>query len=158
MEIWKTVKNFEDYEVSSLGRVKSLKLGKEKILKPCKMGKGYLMVGLCVNSKVTAKSIHQLVAISFLNHTPCGFKLVVDHINDIKTDNRSENLQIVTPRFNSRKTQGKDTSNYKGVCWIKARKKWRSQIRINGKVKILGHFVLELEAAEAYQLELSKVL
>ena len=41
MEVWKIIKGYEDYEVSNLGNVKSLKLGKEKILKQSQTGKDY---------------------------------------------------------------------------------------------------------------------
>ena len=48
MEVWKPIEDYENlYEVSNLGRVKSLKYGKEKILKPRKNSCGYLMVTLC---------------------------------------------------------------------------------------------------------------
>ena len=35
--------------------------------------------------------MHQLIAVIFLNHIPCGFNLVINHKNFIKTDNRAEN-------------------------------------------------------------------
>ena len=98
-EVWKPIVNFEGlYEISSLGRVKSLSkeicnnrrcyLSKEKILKHSTTKSGYFMIILCKNGKKKGIKIHQLVAQSFLNHTICGQKLVVDHINDVKTDNR----------------------------------------------------------------------
>jgi len=37
---------------------------------------------------------------AFLNHTPCGHKLIVDHINENKLDNRVENLQLITNKQN----------------------------------------------------------
>ena len=40
---------------------------------------------------------------AFLNHKPNGNKLVVDHINNVKTDNRLSNLQIITQRKNTSK-------------------------------------------------------
>lgn len=150
-EIWKSIPNYEGlYEVSSLGRVKSLYQNKEKILspRPCK---GYLLVALCLNKKRKDICIHQLVAMAFLNHNPCGHKLVVDHINDVKTDNRLENLQVVTHRFNAYKTQGKYSSSYKGVCWDKDRNKWMAKIYFNGKHLFLGRYNTEEEAKICYQ-------
>lgn len=44
MEIWKTIPNYEDYQVSNLGNVKSLKWGKERILKGALDDKGYFNV------------------------------------------------------------------------------------------------------------------
>lgn len=155
MEIWKEVKGFEDYQVSNLGNVKSIKKGVERKLKPG-LGKGYLKVVFWMNGISTSRTVHQLVAEAFLNHIPCGHKLVVDHINDVKTDNRVENLQIVSNRFNAYKTQGNYSSKYKGVNWRSDRSKWRSQLRINGKSIHLGYFTNEKEASQAYQKALKE--
>ena len=64
--------------------------------------KGYLFVILknIELNKTQQKSVHQLVAMAFLNHIPCGHKLVVNHINMIKTDNRVENLELITQQEN----------------------------------------------------------
>ena len=56
-EIWKTIKGFEDYEISSLGRVKSLKFGKEKIMIKSVNRQGYLHVRLCNKNKCETKKI-----------------------------------------------------------------------------------------------------
>lgn len=153
MEIWKDVelKGYEgSYQVSNLERIKSFKWGKERILKATRT-RGYLTVHLSSKSKRKNMMVHQLVAIAFLNHKPCGYKLVVDHVNDVGTDNIVENLQVVTQRFNARKTQGNYSSQYKGVYWCKRGKKWKVAIRINGKKKHLGYFTDEEEASKAYQ-------
>ena len=44
----------------------------------------------------------------------------------------------------------KKSSRYKGVYWIQQRKKWQASIRINGKLRHLGHFQTEEEAHQAY--------
>lgn len=154
MEEWKIIKGFEDYQISNQGRVKSFKRIKDNIMTPCLDGGGYYKVTLRKNNKAKTKKIHQLVAIAFLGHTPCGLDLVVDHINEIKTDNRLVNLQIVTNRFNTYKSyqkKGGCSSEHTGVCWDKTAKKWKSSIKINGKDKHLGYFIIEEEAAKAYQ-------
>ena len=117
-------------------------------------GRGYKHVSLSSNDNKSTKRVHQLVAESFLNHNPCGMLLVIDHINDNPLDNRLENLQLVTTRFNTRKTQEGYSSNYKGVSWDKRNKVWKSSIRINGILIHLGHFKNELEASETYQNKL----
>ena len=94
---------------------------------------------------------------AFLNHTPNGNKLVVDHINDDKTDNRLDNLQVVTQRINTCKTQDRYTSNYKGVSLYKRTNKWISKININGKLIHLGYFNCELSAALAYQNKIKEI-
>lgn len=156
-EIWKDVIGYEGiYMVSNLGRVKSLKFNKEKILKPAKNSNGYYIILLC-NNNIKARKVHQLVAESFLGHLPCAMNLVVDHINDIKTDNRIKNLQIVTQRFNLSKKKGNYTSNYKGVSWNKKSNKWVSQIYINKKHKNLGLYINEYDAHLAYQNALNNL-
>lgn len=153
-EEWKVVKGFEDYQVSNLGRVKSLKCNKEKILKPGIEKSGYYLVGLFKNNKAHTKKVHKLVAISFLNHKPCGLKFVIDHINNDKLDNRLENLQIITNIQNLRKNKGMFSSKYKVVDYVISKKKWSSFIWIDNKRTNLGYFETELEANKAYQLKL----
>ena len=116
--------------------------------------KGYLKVGLYKDGKIKVRVIHQLVAESFLNHTVDGHKLVVDHISNVKTDNKLENLQLITSRENVSKDRKGGTSKYTGVCWYSRYNKWLSRIDINGKTKNLGYFNIELEASNAYQLAL----
>jgi len=158
-EIWKDVIGYEKlYQVSNLGRIKSLKYGKERILKGGVNSSLYLSVCFCKYNKQKSMNVHQLVAEAFLNHKIDGHKLVVDHINDDKLDNRLENLQIVTQRFNSYKTQEKYTSQYKGVCWNKKANRWYSRIRLNGKTKYIGSFENENEAGKAYQNKLKEIL
>ena len=164
-EIWKDIKGYEGlYQVSNLGRVKSLSrktsngkgffISREIIKKPTNNNKGYLQLLLSKDLKAKCFKVHKLVAIAFLNHTPCGMELVIDHINDNKLDNRVENLQIVTSRFNTYKTKVKYSSKYKGVSWHKKANKWTASIHINGKGVYLGIFNCELAASLAYQNEL----
>lgn len=168
-EVWRDVVGYEGlYQVSNMGRVYSMprewvsanggkRSHKGKIMNQSINSRGYLNLNIRLNSKCKNKNIHILVAEAFLGHVPCGFKLVVDHINDVKTDNRVENLQIVTHRFNAYKTQGKGTSQYKGVYWHKLSKKWMSRIYINGTDEYLGLFNCELKAHLAYQNKLKEI-
>jgi hypothetical protein len=167
-EIWKDIPGYEGmYQVSNLGNVKSLSrklikgknifFSKEIILKLTISIWGYLRISLSKELITKKFTVHQLVAMAFLNHKPCGHKLVVDHINDDKLDNRLENLQIITNRENCFKTQGKGTSNYKGVSWDKRAKRWQARIYFNGKNKNLGTFKTELEASNIYQNKLKEI-
>jgi len=164
-EVWKEVKGFEGlYEISTLGKVKSLPrlvnnahanyLTKERILRCSLDGFGYLKVGLCRNGKNKTIKVHVLMAIAFLNHTPNGHKIAIDHINGIKTCNNIENLRVVTQRFNcsigERKDRGMLSSQYSGVYWNKNANMWHSRIEIAGKSKHLGYFKNEIDAANAY--------
>jgi hypothetical protein len=88
-----------------------------------------------------------------LNWGPRNNTLVVDHINNNSLDNRKANLRIATRwqnRYNSRPWAGNVTSKYKGVCWEKETKKWRSLLTHNGKRESLGRFENEIDAAKAY--------
>lgn len=147
-EIWKYIPEYEGiYYVSTLGRIKSKKTSKEKILKGYINPYGYVAVSLSGNIKI----VHRLVAIVFLNHIPCGFDLVVNHKNFIRSDNRLTNLEIVTTRENTNQKHLKSTSRYTGVFWNKQTKKWQAEIRIKGKKKYLGSSDNEQEASEYYQ-------
>ena len=76
----------------------------------------------------------------------------VDHINTIRNDNRWENLREATRSENSRNgpIRKKNKAGYKGVCWHKRDLIWRAQITVNYKVLHLGNFIIEEEAALAY--------
>ncbi len=168
MEIWKDIKGYEGlYEVSNLGRIKSLArivttvrgswTYKEKFLKPTVSGDGYAKVCLCKNGKAKTKKVHQLVAIAFLNHKPNGHKLVIDHVDNNPLNNELGNLQIISQRKNTSKDKKGFSSKYTGVSWNKAGKKWVAQITINGKIGYLGSFKDETKAAEAYQIALNNL-
>jgi len=152
IEEFRDVDGYEGmYQVSNLGRVKSLKFGKERILKGGINSHGYSLVILYKDNKRKTTRIHQLVVVAFLGHKTCGSELVVNHINFNRTDNRVENLEIVTTRENSNKKHLKSSSTYTGVCWSKPAKKWQSSIQINGKTKHLGLFTDEIEAHRTYE-------
>lgn len=101
-EYWRPIVGYEGlYEVSSLGRVKSLnyrRTGKEKILNPGN-NDGYLHVNLCKNGEIQSKLVHQLVVEAFIPNPEN--KPFIDHINTIRNDNRVENLQWVTSKENA---------------------------------------------------------
>ncbi len=158
IEIWKDIKGYEEiYQVSNLGRVKSLKYNKQRILKTPANGSGYYHCNLCSKGKPKRFNVHQLVAMAFLNHKPDGIKIVVDHVDNNKSNNRLENLQLISHRQNTSKDKKGGSSEHIGVCWDKANSKWVSYILINGKQKHLGRFSNEIEAAKAYQLALNKI-
>jgi len=76
----------------------------------------------------------------------------VDHINRIGSDNRRDNLRICNHSQNMKNySKKKETSSqYKGVTWVKNRKKWQVSIKANGKNIWLGYFLFEELAALAY--------
>jgi len=158
MEEFRDVIGYEGhYKISNLGNVKSLErlslIGrqlKEKILKNVVDGKGYLRVSLSLEGESKTRKIHQLVAESFLNHKPCGYKLVVNHIDFDKSNNNVNNLEIVSQRENANLKHIKSVSNYVGVAWHKNANKWVAQIVINGKQVYLGLYDTEKVAGVMY--------
>ncbi|HAF29111.1 MAG TPA: hypothetical protein DCG75_08695 [Bacteroidales bacterium] len=167
MEIWKVINGFEDYEISNIGNVKSLSRkmfngkaffkSKEKIINGTVNYNGYLVVSLFKDKIPKKRQIHQLVAIAFHNHTPCGFELVVNHKDFNKLNNNAENLEIVTNRENCNLKHIKSSSEYVGVGFHKLTNKWQSRIYINGKREHLGYFKTELEAHNVYQNKLKSL-
>ena len=167
-EIWKSVLGYEGiYEVSNIGRVRSLKRTilrknlrpipiKERLLSQGKSS-GYFCVSLYKNATSKTLLVHAIMATAFLRHTACGTKMVCDHINNIKTDNRLKNIQIITNRENSTKDRIGGTSKYIGVSWDKGREKWVAKIQIKGSNEFLGRFTKELDADKAYQTALNSL-
>lgn len=99
-EIWKDIAGWEGlYQVSTCGRVKSLKYGKERILKQSKNSSGYLTVSLYIEGKTLSKVVHRLVAIAFIPNPEN--KIEVNHIDEDKKNNRLENLNWMTSKENS---------------------------------------------------------
>lgn len=100
-EIWKPVVGYEGlYEVSNTGKVRSLNyLGKGivKVLRPSNTN-GYLQVWLSKNGKRKICYVHRLVAETFLDN-PNSLP-VVNHRNEKKSDNRVENLEWCTQKYN----------------------------------------------------------
>lgn len=102
LEIWKPIKGYENYMVSSLGNVKSLNYNrteKEQILKPGKDKTGYLFVWLCKEGIRKKCLVHRLVAETFIdnpNNLPC-----VNHKDENKQNNCLSNLEFCSYKYNS---------------------------------------------------------
>lgn len=144
-EIWKRldIKGFESYLISSYGRIKSLKLGKEKILKQSLTTEGYPYVCLTKNGGGQEKhKIHRLVAKMFIENVEN--KPYVDHINTIRTDNRVENLRWVTPKENNLNPLTMDKykrmkpTNYKGYVCVYPNGEVSEDMGSNKMEKFLG--------------------
>jgi hypothetical protein len=89
MEIWKKIKNFEDYEISSLGRVRCGNF----IMKCQDNGLGYKFIRVSNNGFRQRFYIHRLVMIHF---RPTTKNVEVNHIDHDKSNNQLENLEWVT--------------------------------------------------------------
>lgn len=99
---WKIIKNFENYEVSTNGDVRSKPREGTKggIIKPffVRKNNGYLKVHIYQNGKQYQPLIHTLVARAFLPRIEG--KTEVNHINGVKTDNRVSNLEWCSRKEN----------------------------------------------------------
>jgi len=145
MEIWKDIKDFEGhYQISNLGTVKSFKNGKERILKFGMGTNGYFMVGLSKNNTTRYFMIHKLVFENFTGKVS-NRKIVIDHINNIKTDNCLENLQLITNRENSYKDKKSKSGHY---CIYRNSGAWLVRLRIDNVKKSLGTFKCIYKAIE----------
>ena len=111
-EIWKDISGFEGvYEISSYGRVRSVKSGKILSTSKCGGCRGYLSVCLSKNGKRYGKLVHRLVAEAFI---PAVEGLSeVNHKDEDKTNNRVENLEFCDHKYNmnygTRNIRSKDT-------------------------------------------------
>lgn len=105
-EVWADIPNYEGlYQVSNIGRVKSLPRGKQwpyrqthNNIRVPHLKNGYLAVNLSKNNKVKWISIHRLVAIAFIpnpQNFPC-----VNHKDENKLNNNVDNLEWCTYKYN----------------------------------------------------------
>lgn len=110
MEIWKALPGIDLYEVSNLGRVRSLPrltthyTGKRivrggRILFGHINPRGYVQVSLSINGRTKTVYVHTLVAVSFLGPRPVG--KVVRHLDGDPSNNTAENLAYGTNQENS---------------------------------------------------------
>jgi hypothetical protein len=101
----KQIEGYNNYYVSNLGNIYSshrIKNGEYSLVKPSKNKSGYLYANIFwAPQKRSSLRIHRLVYQHFVGCIPEGF--VIDHMNDNKTDNRLSNLQLLTPKQNTKK-------------------------------------------------------
>lgn len=164
-EIWKDIEGYEGlYQVSNLGRVKSLGNGKvrnpnlknERILKAAKDMGGYLRIALSKDGKKKFYMVHRLVASAFI---PNPYSLPqVNHRDEDKTNNIIQNLEWCSAKYNSNygtRTQRISDFLSKSVICVETGKIYNSLMQIeremgfscsnlsnvcNGKRKTCGGF------------------
>lgn len=96
-EIWKDIKGYEGlYQVSNTGRVKRVATG--RVLKGSKNAGGYITVKLSKHGVTSTKTIHRLVAETFIPKPEN--KPEINHIDEDKTNNKVDNLEWSTRKEN----------------------------------------------------------
>jgi len=151
IEVWKPIKGYEFYEVSNLGRVKSLerfvkkKFGErivvKKIIKQSEDGAGYYQVVIYRNNSKKTFRVHRLVADAFIeNHDN---KRCVNHKDGNKKNNFWKNLEWATHKENSQHAWMNGLKNTdhleRKVAQIKDGKVvrvWKSQSEVDRRLNI----------------------
>lgn len=101
-EIWKNIPGYSGYKASNTGLIKSLsryvthprggqRLVNERVMKNQKGTNGYFIVGISKNGKVTSKTVHRLIALSFISNP--NNKKEVNHKDGNKKNNFVSNLE-----------------------------------------------------------------
>ena len=98
METWKLLERLPYYEVSSKGKVRSLRTN--QILKPGENRYGHQIVSLWDGKKRYTNYVHRLVAELFAEEIDLG--LVVNHIDRDPRNNSIENLEWISQKENMR--------------------------------------------------------
>ena len=136
MNTYKYIDGYENYIIFRTGKIYSLKRG--IFNKLSKLKNGYIRVGLSKDGKINFFLVHRLLGLTFIPN-PLN-KKCIDHINQIRDDNRLINLRWATSRENSQnmitnvedlhisKRYGK--SYNQGFSWV-------FQLYIDGKQKVI---------------------
>ncbi|ELR3676150.1 HNH endonuclease [Escherichia coli] len=112
------------------------------------------------NYKGKVFSRHQVIWV--MHNGPIPDEHVIRHINDIKGDDRIENLNIgyqidnAADFVRSGRLKSSNTSGFRGVSWDKSREQWRVYITVGGKRKSNRYFD-DFGDAVAYRLHLEEV-
>lgn len=102
-EVWRPIitpeGTYEEYEISSYGRVRSLKFNKIRILSLEKGNYDFLKIMLSEKGRRKKHMVHHLVAQAFVPNV-MGYSYI-EHINGINSDNRLENLRWIAHKPSS---------------------------------------------------------
>lgn len=117
---------------------------------------GYLQVGIRLNGKNLSKGAHQIAWFLTYGYFP---DCEIDHINQVKNDNRITNLRLATNSQNKANMVKfrNNKSGFKGVYFDRKKSKYRAHIMINYKKYQLGYFDTAEEASLAYDEKAKEV-
>lgn len=145
-EVWKDINGYKGlYQVSNLGRVRSVRYNKEKIME-LSYSHGYLRVGLYKNNKLKFHSVHRLVAQAFLSNPynlPC-----VNHKDECKTNNNVDNLEWCSYQYNNtygtviqRRTEKNAKTVYQYTLDGEFVKEWQSANEIERELGFFSSYI-----------------
>lgn len=157
-EVWKDIKECEGlYKISTLGNIYSYIRAKN--VNFIKSTKGYYKVRLHKNGIEKRRIVHLLVWEHFGIGERNGTKIVVDHIDENKLNNRIDNLQLLTNRQNIHKSK-KLTNKVLpvGVSYCKRLDRFRARIWDGKKDTHIGYYETVEEANDNYQRKLQEVI
>ena len=154
-EEWVQLYCSDRYEVSNLGRVKSLPKGNRKgrVLK-LNDNDRYPFFNIVIDKKITTIRIHKAVYLSF-NRDSIGYskerELVIDHINGDKTDSRLCNLELVSYEENSIRYWKKQETKYPMyICDMNTKNFYiTKRVKAEKKQKVFGRYPTIEEAVAA---------
>jgi len=138
LTIWKTIEDYENYEVSICCTVRNIKT--KRVLKLRIGNHGYYYVLLSNNGNQKYLIIHRLVAIAFIPNIKNN--KFVDHIDSNRLNNTISNLRWcdLSENQHNRQLNENNTSGVKGIYWDKNASKWHAQIKFKNKLIYLGLF------------------
>ena len=146
IEMWRLINSYDNYEVSSHGRVRNNKT--MNILKPSLNQGGYYQISLHKNGKKKSTRIHQVVAEAY-----CEMPIMydcIDHIDRNKKNNHYKNLRYCTSSENMKNmtTPKTNTSGIKGVKFNEKKNEWRCQWVDNEGVRHDRSFIVGINGHE----------
>ena len=144
-----TMKVFRDGRIHTLFKYKDgREKWKDRAFSLSHNGYPRVMIGSRKNKRKRANYfVHNIITLCYLGEKPEGYQ--TDHINSIRTDNRLENLQYITPQQNYQKRKTINGRNIKGYFLTKYGK-YRASITVDNKKISLGTYDTEEEARKAY--------
>ena len=127
------VPGYEKYRVFQDGRIWSHARLPGKFLNLNPDGRGYHTVCLFRDSVAKKMKVHRLVALAYIPNP--GNKPMVDHINQVRNDNRISNLRWATRSENFQNTgkQINNKSGHKSISYDTGNDRWTFAKMINGK-------------------------
>lgn len=130
-----------------LWKCRPKKFYKESLVAGCINALGYVQISYQKKQYLAHRVIWELV----FGEPPVGW---IDHVDGNRSNNRIENLRVVTPRQNSwnRKANRDTSSKFKGVYYYKNYDKWHARYSSTH----IGYFDTEEQAAKAYDDFVSK--